>query len=146
MKIIQATSYQINQLIPLFDRYRVFYEQKSNPEAARTFLTERFNKKDSIIFLALDSSGKGLGFTQLYPSYSSVYMQRTYILNDLFVASEARKRGIGEALLMQAKQFAISEGSKGLVLETATDNPAQTLYKRLGWVEDIDVIHYTWDI
>jgi GNAT superfamily N-acetyltransferase len=146
MKIIQATSNQINQLIPLFDRYRVFYEQKSNPKAARTFLKERFNKKDSIIFIALDSAGMGLGFTQLYPSFSSVSMQRTYILNDLFVASEARKRGIGEALLKKAKQFAISEGSKGLVLETATDNPAQTLYERLGWVENIDVIHYTWEI
>tara|TARA_R110002124_G_scaffold227889_1_gene393115 strand:- start:10900 stop:11340 length:441 start_codon:yes stop_codon:yes gene_type:complete len=146
MQIIRATTDNLDILVPLFDGYRVFYNQKSNPEAARKFLNERFQKEDSVIFLATASDSLGLGFTQLYPSFSSVSMQRTYILNDLFVSSEARKKGIGEALMERAKLFAKNEGSKGLTLETAIDNPAQKLYERLGWKKDTHVNHYTWEI
>jgi len=97
-----------------------------------------------VIFIALDEEGKGLGFTQLYPSFSSVSMQRVYILNDLFVSQSARGKGIGEALLQRAKEFAIETSSKGLTLETAIDNPAQHLYERLDWKKDTEVFHYTW--
>ena len=92
------------------------------------------------------SDGSGLGFTQLYPSFSSVSMMPIYILNDLFVASEARKKGVGEVLIEKAKQFAISQGGKGLTLETAIDNPAQKLYQRLGFKKDNQVNHYTWEV
>ena len=146
MKIITASFSNLKQLIPLFDAYRVFYKQISNPESVRLFLEERLSKQDSVIFLCLDASEKGLGFTQLYPSFSSVSMQRTYILNDLFVAPEARKKGVGEALMEHAKTFAKNNGSKGLTLETDIDNPAQTLYKKLGWKKDIHVNHYTWEV
>lgn len=146
MKVHRASNKDLEKLTPLFNDYRVFYKQNSNQEAAKLFLAERFLKNDSVIFIAENSLGKGIGFTQLYPSFSSVSMQRTYILNDLYVASEARKQGVGEALMEAAKQFAISEGSRGLTLETAIDNPAQSLYKRLGWVKDTKVNHYTWEI
>ncbi len=146
MKVITASISNLEQLVPLFDAYRVFYKQISNPEAAKNFLKERFKNQDSVIFLCLDASEKALGFTQLYPSFSSVSMQRTYILNDLFVASESRKQGVGEALMEQAKQFAKNNGSKGLTLETDKDNPAQALYKKLGWKKDTQVNHYTWEV
>ncbi|MBZ0326063.1 MAG: GNAT family N-acetyltransferase [Altibacter sp.] len=146
MTILQAKQEHLSQLVPLFDGYRVFYKQPSNPEAVRNFLSERFKKNDSVIFLARDENGKGLGFTQLYPSFSSVAMQRTYILNDLYVEAAARGKGVGEALMTQAKSFAIQEGSRGLTLETDHDNPAQKLYERLGWKKDTHVFHYTWEI
>jgi GNAT superfamily N-acetyltransferase len=146
MTTTRALIQHLPQLIPLFNEYRVFYKQSSNLEAAQTFLKERFLKNDSVIFIALNTNDEGIGFTQLYPSYSSVSMQRTYILNDLFVSPKFRKKGIGEKLMEAAKQFAIAEGSKGLTLETDIDNPAQKLYKRLGWIKDIHVNHYTWEV
>jgi GNAT superfamily N-acetyltransferase len=146
MKVIRATPDHLPQLSQLFDLYRVFYKQTSNLDAAKDFLEDRFLKSDSVIFIAFASDGTGLGFTQLYPSFSSVSMMSTYILNDLFVASEARKKGVGEALMEKAKQFAISQGAKGLTLETAIDNPAQKLYLRLGFKKDSDVNHYTWQV
>lgn len=146
MKVILATISNLDQLAPLFNDYRVFYKQASNLEAAKKFLKERFTKQDSVIFLCLDTSGKGLGFTQLYPSFSSVSMQRIYILNDLFVTSEARKQGVGKALMERAKKLAIKEGCRGITLETDTENPAQSLYKRLGWKNDVEVNHYTWEV
>lgn len=146
MKTLQATLQHLEELIPLFDAYRVFYDQPSDIAAARLFLSERFQKNDSVIFIAISSEEKAIGFTQLYPTFSSVSMQRTYILNDLFVASEARKKGVGEMLMNYAKQFVIKQDSKGLTLETAIDNPAQKLYKKLGWKPDTQVNHYTWEI
>ncbi len=146
MKVIRATPDHLSQLSQLFDLYRVFYQQPSNLDAAKNFLKDRFLNSDSVIFIAIASDGTGLGFTQLYPSFSSVSMMSTYILNDLFVTSEARKKGVGEALMEKAKHFAISQGGKGLTLETAIDNPAQKLYLRLGFKKDSDVNHYTWEV
>jgi GNAT superfamily N-acetyltransferase len=146
MHLITASEENLNQLIPLFDGYRMFYKQPSNRKAAREFLLDRFQKKDSVVFMAIDEDANALGFTQLYPLFSSVSMQRSYVLNDLFVSKSARGRGVGEALMEYAKEFARATGSKGLTLETGIDNPAQKLYQRLGWVKDTEVNHYTWEI
>ena len=146
MTIVLATTNNLENLSVLFDRYRVFYKQPSDIERAKQFLSERLLRKDSIIFMALSDAGEAMGFTQLYPSFSSVSTQRTYILNDLYVSEVHRNKGIGEALMERAKQFAISEGAKGITLETEVNNPAQHLYERLGWKKDDDKFHYTWEI
>ncbi len=144
MDIKTATLADLETLAPLFDGYRVFYKQKSNPEAASAFLRQHLETGFSVIFLATDPEGKGLGFTQLYPTYSSVTMEKFYILNDLFVLPEGRGKGIGKALLERAKQYAIDQNLKGLSLATATDNPAQHLYEKLGWEKDTDFFYYFW--
>lgn len=146
MKILQATKEHLNQLTTLFNGYRMFYKQPDSLDKAEAFLRDRFRQNDSVIFIAFSSENEAVGFTQLYPSFSSVSVQRTYILNDLFVSEKNRGQGIGEALLNHAKQFAKKEGSKGLTLETETNNPAQHLYERLGWKKDEHTFHYTWEV
>ena len=141
--IFRAGLDHLEALAKLFDNYRVFYEQYSDIEAAADFLKERLSKNESIIFAA-ELNGELVGFTQLYTSYSSVSMLPIYILNDLYVAHEFRKRGIGEALLNKAKELCIANKFKGLALETAIDNPAQKLYEQLGWEKDSACFHYFW--
>ncbi|MGW9686570.1 N-acetyltransferase family protein [Flagellimonas sp. 2504JD1-5] len=143
MQIKRVSLQEIELIVPLFDAYRVFYEQKSDLEAARSFLKERFSKEETVVFLALDN-GIPVGFTQLYTSFSSVSLQPFFILNDLFVAPKARKKGVGEALINAAKKHCEQMGYKGLALETAVDNPAQKLYERLGWTKDEAYLHYFW--
>lgn len=145
MKIIKATIENLSELTKLFDAYRVFYEQESDLASAERFLEARLKNDDAIIYIALDVDGKGLGFTQLYPTFSSVSMQQFYILNDLFVVPEMRGKGIGESLLKTAQTLAKSNNWKGLALETTTDNPAQKLYERLGWQRTTDFYHYFWN-
>lgn len=140
--IVRATLDHLDLLVPLFDGYRQFYQQPSNPAGARQFLKDRLVRHESVIFLALQDD-VGVGFTQLYPSFSSTSMQRLWILNDLFVAPAGRRAGIGEALLERARQFAVENGAKGLMLETAvTNTTAQKLYERLGWVRDTEFYVY----
>ncbi|MFK7947553.1 MAG: GNAT family N-acetyltransferase [Saprospiraceae bacterium] len=144
MEIIKANTIHLKELTKLFDGYRVFYKQESDTKAAEKFLKERLENDESIILMAFDDKGKGVGFTQLYPTFSSVSMQRFYILNDLFVLPTLRGQGIGESLLNAAKALAKANKWKGLALETATDNPAQKLYERLGWERSDDFYHYFW--
>ena len=144
IEIIQATEKNIEEVVPLFDEYRVFYNQEGNIVAARNFITERLTNKESIIFLAY-FKGQPAGFTQLYPMFSSVSMQRSYVLNDLYVHPSYRNKQLGEALLNTAKEFCTANHAKGLSLETAIDNPAQKLYEKLGWEKDETCFHYFWN-
>jgi GNAT superfamily N-acetyltransferase len=140
--IIQANLSHLEELVPLFDAYRQFYEQASDVEGARQFLAARMSRNESVIFLAYHE-GEAVGFTQLYPSFSSVSMQRLWILNDLFVAANARKHGVASALMRYAEQFSRDEQAKGLTLQTAVDNiPAQSLYEKRDWVRETDFYDY----
>jgi ribosomal protein S18 acetylase RimI-like enzyme len=132
MQIIRIDIARINLVIDLFDKYRVFYKQPPDIERATTFLTERLKNNESIIFAALaekDGMQIPVGFTQLYPAYSSVRTIRNWILNDLYVEPDYRKQGIGEALIRTAMRFAQEKGAKYVQLETAVNNfTAQKLY------------------
>lgn len=126
----------LEALVPLFDAYRGFYDQPSDPERAREWLRSRLRFGESVVFVAMRGTAM-VGFTQLYPMYSSVRTARTWILNDLYVDPGARRSGAGHALLEAATQFARADGAIGISLETTRDNePARALYRAAGWNED----------
>jgi GNAT superfamily N-acetyltransferase len=143
LTINRAQEEHLAEIVPLFDAYRVFYGESSDLVSAGKFLTDRLSKNESVVFLAKYNE-RAVGFVQLYPTFSSVTLQPSYILNDVYVAPDHRSKGIGEALLNRAKKFCRGQGYKGLALETAIDNRAQILYERLGWVKDTHCFHYFW--
>ena len=133
----------LDVLAPLFDGYRQFYRQSADLARARNFLSERLTRHESEILIAVDDRGVGLGFTQLYPLFSSVRVVRIFLLNDLFVVPEARRQGVGKALLLAAADHARDLGAASLSLSTALDNlPAQALYESLGWRRDQGFCEY----
>jgi len=143
-QIRQATILDLDTLAPLFDGYRQFYGQPADLARARHFLAERFHHHESLILLALDEHDAGLGFTQLYPLFSSVRTVRTWLLNDLFVAAHARRQGVAAGLLGAAVEHARALGAASLSLSTALDNaPAQALYESLGWQRDHQFCEYS---
>jgi len=132
----QAVFADLDALVPLFDAYRQFYGQPGDLDGARTFLGERFEHAQSVVFIA-EERENAVGFTQLYPSFSSVSMARTFVLNDLFVVPGRRRQGIGETLLRAAAEFARNAGAVRLTLSTAVTNAhAQALYEAAGWRRD----------
>ena len=134
--IRRATVADLDALVPLFDAYRMFYAQASDPVRAREFLAQRLANGESAVLVA-ERGPSAVGFTQLYPVFSSVRTARTWLLNDLFVADAARRRGVARALLDAAATFARDDGAAGLMLETSRDNaPARALYRDAGWHED----------
>jgi len=145
-KILRASAEHIPYMVPLFDDYRRFYGRPSNREEGRLFLTERLNRNESVILLAFEGE-QAVGFIQLYPTFSSEWVKGLWILNDLFVIPQARRQGVGEALLQEAKLLAKQTGAKGLVLETGIENvTAQRLYERLGWKRDELFYRYYLDV
>jgi len=143
MEIHQAGLDDIEKIVPLFDAYRSFYGAQSDPGMARAFLGERLAHGESIIFLAVAANRAAVGFTQLYPSFSSLSARRVYILNDLFVDPLARRQRVAALLLERAAEFGRSAGAVRLSLATALDNrPAQKLYEGLGWKRDGAFCHY----
>jgi len=136
VEVRQATAADVDLLVPLFDAYRRFYRLPSEPERARSFLRERLEREQSAILIAF-ADGAAIGFTQLYPSFSSGAMARIFILNDLFVDPAARRRGAGSALLEAAAQYGRRSGAIRLVLSTEhTNTTAQAVYERMGWERD----------
>jgi GNAT superfamily N-acetyltransferase len=137
-----ATLSDLPNLVPLFDGYRQFYRQPPDPVRAEAFLRERLARGDSVIFLA-EEAGAGLGFTQLYPTFSSVRTTPAWVLNDLYVVPAARGTGVAEALMQRARRHAEETGACYLELTTGRNNlVAQRLYERLGWQRDEEYYHY----
>ena len=140
----QAGPADVDAVAPLFDAYRQFYQQPSDPALARAFIAERIARSESVIFLA-ERDGQAVGFVQLYPLFSSTAAQprRLWLLNDLFVSPSARGGGVARALMERARQLGEETGAAGLELATARTNaPAQRLYESLGWRQDELFLRY----
>ncbi len=136
LAITRAGPADLDALSVLFDGYRQFYGQPSDLPRARDWLRSRLRVGESVVLVA-KRGGKTVGFAQLYPMFSSVRTARTWILNDLFVDSTARRKGVARALLDAAAAFAREDGAAGIALETMRDNDAaRALYRAAGWNED----------
>lgn len=135
----RVTLPDVDAIAPLFDAYRQFYGKSSDLALAHSFLAERLARQESIIFVAETDThtNRAVGFTQLYPSFSSARAARIYILNDLYVRADARRLGAAKQLLNAAAEFGRSAGAVRLSLSTAFTNiPAQKLYESMGWKRD----------
>ena len=146
LTIRQAVLADLEALAPLFDGYRQFYGQPSDISAAHAFLRARFEHGESFVFIALDGDTP-VGFTQLYPSFSSVSLARIFVLNDLFVHECARRKGVASKLLSAATEFAQALGAVRVSLSTAVSNEsAQAVYQAAGWTRDQQFLVYHFPI
>lgn len=137
--IRKATTQDLDQLTNLFDQYAVFYKNPSNYEKHYAYLKERLENNEATIFVASDEKNKEklIGFALIYVTFSSLALNKILILNDLFVDSSARKKGIGEKLILETVEFAKELGANDIRLRTAKNNTvAQGLYHKMGFVRE----------
>ena len=142
ISIRQAVFSDLDQLSALFDLYRVFQGKESNIAAARSFLQARFDHGESVVFIAHEGLTP-LGFAQLYPSYSSTALARVFILNDLFVHENGRRKGVASKLLAALEGYAWAHGAARVTLNVTMENlPGQQLYEAQGWSKDAQFFMY----
>ena len=141
----RATFADLDEVAALFDDYRAFYHRPRDAPAARAYLQARISRDESTIFVAcLDHV---VGFTQLYPAFSSISMAPTMILNDLFVAPRARRRGAAKLLIDAAVHHAKQSGAVRLELATQNANDsAIRLYLAMGFVPDHEFMHMSLEL
>lgn len=143
LNISLACQNDIKQVALLFDQYRVFYKMPSNIAAAEDFINNRLNQRDAIIYLARKENS-AVGFMQIYPSFSSVAMQPTWILNDLFVTAVARRTGCAKQMMGYLQEEAKRNEIFSIKLATAVDNTkAKALYRQLGYLINRDFDNYS---
>jgi GNAT superfamily N-acetyltransferase len=134
MIISQARIEDIPQIAPLFDAYRVFYKKPCDIEGANKFLEDHVINKTSVIFFSKNDKGIVTAFVQLYPIFTSTGMNKSWLLNDLFVKPEHRGKGISKNLIEKCKELCRDTKASGLMLETEkTNNIGNKLYTSTGF-------------
>lgn len=144
IEVVHARHSDANVVAPLFDLYRQFYGAKPDVAAARAFLAHRLMRNESVVLVARCATDKttAIGFAQLYRSFSSLALRPTLVLNDLFVASAWRARGVGRRLAEEAIAFGARAGASTMEIATQhTNHRALALYESLGFVRDIQFAH-----
>jgi GNAT superfamily N-acetyltransferase len=143
LKIRQATIEDLPKIVPIFDSYREYFQQEKNPSAAERFLFEKFEHRESVIFLA-EQQGEVIGFAQLYPLFSSLSLKRVWLLNDFFISEGHRNTGVGKQLFLKVKEFSILTKSKGIELSVEhTNQKAWTFWGKQGFQLDKEFRYYS---
>lgn len=146
IEIVHALPTHVDEIAPMFDAYRCWYGKESDLKGARHFISQRLSQNEAEIFIAR-RAGSPVGFTQLYPMFTSISMGHLWILNDLFITESARRQGVATILLETAAEFARALGAVRLLLETRLDNTAaQAAYEALGWKQDTDFMNYSLEL
>jgi len=146
MIIQQVKIEHLDELVPLFDAYRVFYKKDSDKEAEKEFLSDRIRNQESVIYISRNEDGLATGFVQLYPLFSSTRMKRMWLLNDLFVDPDFRGQGYSKALIEQSKSLCRETDACGLMLETDKDNHiGNQLYPATDFELDKDHNFFFWE-
>jgi len=126
---------ELDELLPLMRGYSDFYEVTPTDEAllalSRALIADP--QREGQQFLARDGDGRAIGFATVYWLWSTTSATRIGLMNDLFVAPEARGSGAAEALIERCREACREHGASKLTWQTAKDNGrAQAVYDRIG--------------
>lgn len=104
------------------------------PEEAATFwrgVAEAVGREEIVLIVALED-GRIVGSVQLGIKMPPNQPHRAD-LKKLMVHPDARGRGLSRRLMEAAERAAVAHHRDLLVLDTATGEPAEKIYERLGW-------------
>jgi GNAT superfamily N-acetyltransferase len=125
----------LEAVLPLMRAYCDFYDVSPSDEAllamSRALIADP--AREGIQLVARDADGAAVGFATLFWTWQTLSAARAAVMNDLFVAEEARGTRIADALIAACAERAREHGAPHLVWQTAKDNlRAQAVYDRVG--------------
>lgn len=143
MRIEPATEGDLEAVLPLMRAYCDFYEvspsDRGLEEMARALIAA--TDGDGMLLVARGEEGAPLGFATVGWKWASTRGARIAVMEDLFVAPQARGQGAADALIEACADRARALGAPVLTWMTAPDNHrAQAVYNRAGatpgtWLE-----------
>ena len=125
----------LEDLLPLLRGYCDFYEVAPSDDAllavSRALIADR--EREGVQLIGRGPDGRAVGFATLYWTWQTLNAARLGVMNDLFVAEEARGTGLAERLIAACRERCAEHGARELAWQTAKDNHrAQTVYDRVG--------------
>jgi GNAT superfamily N-acetyltransferase len=133
-------------LLPLVRAYLDFYEVSPSDESmlalSRSLLADP--ELEGLQFIARDEDRRAIGFASLFWTWATTRGGRLGVMNDLYVAPEARCSGAAEALIEACRARCEQRGAVALEWQTAADNlRAQAVYDRVGGQKSDRWLDYT---
>jgi GNAT superfamily N-acetyltransferase len=146
MRITVVGPVDLPELLPLLRAYCDFYQvspsDRALVELSRALLADP--RREGLQLLARDDAGRGVGFATLYWTWQTLSAARVGVMNDLYVAAEARGTGVAGALITACLERCREHGAAELIWQTAKDNArAQALYDRIGATRDDRWLDYS---
>jgi len=111
----------------------------------RAEMKELTARTEFAAFMARDGAGAALGFAELYvrPFANGCTARPVPFLEGIWVASEARGRGVGRALLVAVENWCRSRGFAELGSDTLIDNTAShRAHSAWGFAETERVVYF----
>lgn len=143
VEIDPATENDLGALLPMLRGYCDFYGTSPSDDGlmamARALIAGP--DADGMLLVARDGDGVVIGFATVGWKWSSLRAARIAVMEDLFVAPEARGQGAAGGLIGACADRTRELGAPILSWMTATDNHrAQAVYERAGatgstWLE-----------
>jgi GNAT superfamily N-acetyltransferase len=127
------------ELLPLMRAYCDFYEVAPSDQALRELSQALLvdPQREGLQLLARDDTGRAVGFATLFWTWQTLAAARVGVMNDLYVAAEARGSGVADGLIAACLERCREHGATQLVWQTAVDNHrAQAVYERIGATRD----------
>jgi GNAT superfamily N-acetyltransferase len=139
----------LTELLPLMRSYCDFYEVAPSDgdllALSRALILDP--EREGFQLLARGDGGRPIGFATVYWLWSTSSAARVGLMNDLFVAPEARGGGVADELIRECARRVGERGAKELVWQTAHDNGrAQAVYDRVGAKRDDRWVDYSLDL
>ena len=101
--------------------------------SAESYLRDGFGSKPAFAGLVAEQNGNVIGYLLYHFGYDSDRAARNLHILDLYVDSQARKQGVGRALMMAAATVACEESAQELIWAVYHANaPAVAFYEKLG--------------
>jgi ribosomal protein S18 acetylase RimI-like enzyme len=142
LTIRQATIHDLPKIVPIFDTYREYFKQEKNPAEVERFLFERFEHRESVLFIVQECDDI-VGFAHLYPIFSSLSLQRVWVLNDFFILENYRNKGLGKQLIQEVRAFSVLTKAKGIELSVEHSNTnAWRFWKKQDFEMDSEFRYY----
>jgi GNAT superfamily N-acetyltransferase len=146
MRITVVGPVDLPELLPLLRAYCDFYQvspsDRALVELSRALLADP--RREGLQLLARDDAGRAVGFATLYWTWQTLSAARVGVMNDLYVAAEARGTGVAGALIDACLERCREHGATELIWQTAKDNArAQAVYDRIGATRDDRWLDYS---
>jgi len=144
--IATVTEADLPELLPLMRGYCDFYEVDPSDDAllavSRTLIADP--ELEGVQLIARDDDGRAVGFATVFWTWSTLSASRLGVMNDLFVAADARAGGFADALIEACAERCRQRGAPSLQWQTAhTNQRARAVYERVGATRDERWLDYS---